>query len=264
MNRDKQKDIELVIVEDEIHNSRLLQGLMNELRPNWNIKATLESVEEVTEWFQCHTAPDLILMDIQLSDGMCFSIFDKIDLPTSCRIIFTTAYNNYAIRAFKVNSIDYLLKPIDKGELEKSLLKLEELIEQDNPIENIDYDQLLDSITHGKKEYRMRFLVSKGDSYQKIQTKDIAYIYSENKLSFAVDFQGETHTLDYSLERIETELDPVDFCRANRKIIIHIDAVVNLLNDLGGKLEIEIQPKPDFEVTVSRLRATDFKQWMGK
>lgn len=259
------KDIRLVIIEDEAHNSRLLQGLIKELRPTWQVEAILESIEESVEWFNSNTAPDLILMDIQLSDGICFSIFEKVDLPTSCRIIFTTAYDEYAIRAFKVNSIDYLLKPIEKNTLEKAFLKFEELVDIEKEVKNeVDYSQLVNSILQGKKEYRKRFLISGISSYQKVETKDIAYFYSENKLTLCVTRDKDTYTLDYNLEQLESELDPSIFFRANRKVIVNIDAVKKINNDLGSKLKVELGPKPGFEIVVSRLKATDFKNWMGK
>ncbi len=258
-------DIQLVIVEDEAHNSRLLQGLIKDLRPNWKVEAVLESIEESVAWLNSHKAPDLLLMDIQLSDGDCFAIFDKVKLPSSCRIIFTTAYDEYAIKAFKVNSIDYLLKPIEKDALKNAFLKFEELIKNDSFQSNeIDYKNLLNSILQEKKEYRTRFLISGVNSYKKIETNKIAYFYSENKLSFAVDFDNVEHTLDYTLEQLESELNPNDFFRANRKVILNVESVSKIMIDLGGKLNIETLPKSRFEITVSRLKSAEFKQWMGK
>ena len=259
------KNIRVVIIEDEVHNSRLIKGLINESRPNWQIVICLESIEESVAWFNTNKAPDLILMDIQLSDGICFSIFDKVDLPAYCRIIFTTAYDEYAIRAFKVNSIDYLLKPIEKSTLETALLKFEEIIENELSINNnSDNYRIMKSIMQGKKEYRKRFLISGISSYQKLETKNIAFIYSENKTTFAVDFSNNEFVLDYTLEQLEFDLNPNDFFRANRKIILNIDSVENINNDLGGKLLIEILPKPKFDISVSRLKTNEFKNWMGK
>ncbi len=259
------KSIQVVIIEDEVHNSRLINGLINEIRPNWQIVSCLESIEESVEWFNTNKAPDLILMDIQLSDGICFSIFDKIDLPPYCRIIFTTAYDEYAIRAFRVNSIDYLLKPIEKSALENALLKFDKIIENESNINaDFDYNQFINSIKQGKKEYKKRFLISGINSYQKLESKNIAFIYSENKITFAVDFNNNEFTLDYTLEQLEFDLNPDDFFRANRKVILNIESVDNINNDLGGKLLIEILPKPKFDISVSRLKTNDFKKWMGK
>jgi DNA-binding LytR/AlgR family response regulator len=270
MKNSVEKAIRVLIVEDEAPNSRMLRELIAELRPQWKVEAILESVQESVAWLQSNPAPDIILMDIQLSDGICFSIFDQVLLPPSCRIIFTTAYDEYAIRAFKVNSIDYLLKPIEKTELEAAIKKYEELLSEfqsgRSEIFQVQekYDQLVKNILSGKKEYRTRFLVAGVNNWQTIETKTIAFIFSENKLTFAVDFEGRNYTLDYTLEQLESELNPAEFYRANRKTILHIDAVVKVYNDLGGKLKVVTRPAPDFEIPVSRLKATDFKIWMGK
>ncbi|MDD3526997.1 MAG: response regulator transcription factor [Bacteroidales bacterium] len=270
MKNSIEKAIRVLIVEDEAPNSRMLRELIAELRPQWKVEAITESVQESVAWLQSNPAPDIILMDIQLSDGICFSIFDQVALPPSCRIIFTTAYDEYAIRAFKVNSIDYLLKPIEKTELEAAIKKYEELLSEfqsgRSEIFQVQekYDQLVKNILSGKKEYRTRFLVAGVNNWQTIETKTIAFIFSENKLTFAVDFEGRNYTLDYTLEQLESELNPAEFYRANRKTILHIDAVIKVYNDLGGKLKVVTRPAPDFEIPVSRLKATDFKIWMGK
>lgn len=258
--------INLIIIEDEAHNSRILQGLIEKLRPSWNVLAILESVEESVLWIKKNKIPELILMDIQLSDGICFSIFEQVKIDSSCRIIFTTAYDEYAIRAFKVNSIDYLLKPIEETELEKAFQKFEELISNNSTLieSTDDYTRLIHSIINGKKEYRTRFLIYGIIGYQKLEVKNIAYFYSDNKLTFAVDHDKKEYTLDYNLEQLESELDPSQFFRANRKVIVHINAVIKVSNELGSKLKVELSPQPVFEITVSRLKAHDFKIWMGE
>jgi DNA-binding LytR/AlgR family response regulator len=265
MSKAKNKYVNIVIIEDEIHNSRLLQGLIDKLRPAWNIAAILESIEESVKWFNSNSAPDLVLMDIQLSDGICFSIFEKVKLPTSCRVIFTTAYDEYAIRAFEVNSIDYLLKPIEEPALNKAFQKFEELIEVENEnFGEVEYTKLVNTILQGKREYRTRFLISAVNTYQKLEAEDIAYFYSENKLTFAVTNDGKEYTLDYNLEQLESELNPKMFFRVNRKVIAHINSVIKINNESGGKLLVELNPLTDFDIVVSRLKASDFKVWMGK
>ncbi len=261
-----ENQITLLIIEDEAHNSRMLHDMIEKLRPDWTILAILESVEESILWFKSNKAPALILMDMQLSDGICFTIFEKVKINPSSRIIFTTAYDEYAIRAFKVNSIDYLLKPIEEEELEKAFQKFEQLIENESsPMENIyEYTRLLHSVLSGKKEYRTRFLISGITSYQKLEADEIAYFYSDNKLTFAVDNSGKEYTLDYNLEQLENELNPTHFFRANRKTIVHFNSVKKMSNELGSRLKVELSPLPEFDVIVSRLKATDFKIWMGK
>lgn len=262
--------IRVLVIEDEIHNSRMLCDLILRLRPDWSIETVLESVNESIEWLNENKPPDLILMDIQLSDGICFSIFDKIERQVTSRIIFTTAYDEYAIRAFKVNSIDYLLKPINEQELETAFKKFEKLRQENLPLDysltddRNYYMNVIKSILEGKKEYRSRFLITGISGYQKIETKDIAYIYSDNKLTFAVNFEKKEYTLDYNLEQMESELDPDQFYRLNRKIIVNIDAISKVSNDEGGKLKVTTIPETEFEITVSRLKASDFKIWLGK
>jgi DNA-binding LytR/AlgR family response regulator len=270
MNSDNSSNIRVLIVEDEAPNSKMLYGLIEKLRPHWKIEAILESVEESTDWLKAHQSPDLVLMDIQLSDGICFSIFEKIEKDISSRIIFTTAYEEYAIRAFKVNSIDYLLKPINEQELESAFQKFEQLRAENLPVnyslseEKDYYKNVINSILNGKKEHRTRFLITGVNGYKKLETKDIAYIYSDNKLTFAVGFDKKEYTLDYNLEQMESELDPEKFHRASRKIILNVEAILKVRNDTGGKLKVVTNPEPDFEITVSRLKATEFKIWLGR
>ncbi len=264
----KTETTSILIVEDELHNSRMLNGLIEKLRPEWIIEAIIDSVADTITWLTENKSPDLILMDIQLSDGICFSIFKEVELEPSTQIIFTTAYDEYAIRAFKVNSIDYLLKPINENELEDSFQKFEQLQSRYSSRQKFlseeDRMKLINSILEGKKEYRNRFLISGINDYIKLDVTDIAYIYSSNKLTFAVDFNRKEYTLDYTLEQLETELDPIKFYRANRKIILNIDAVKKVTNESGGKLLVKTEPVVDFEITISRLKSSEFKNWMGK
>jgi len=248
----------------------MLRDTVEELRPGWKVAAILESVEESVNWLKKNPAPDLLLVDIQLSDGVSFSIFRQVELDPSSRIIFTTAYDEYAIRAFKVNSIDYLLKPIKKDDLEDAFNKFERLHFErnrdlrDSPAESENLKELIQSIIEGRKEYRTRFLITGVSGYTKLETEDIAYIYSNNKLTFAVDFDKKEYTLDYTLEELEQELHPDRFFRANRKIIVSIYAVNKIINDTGGKLRLFTKPETDFEITISRLKAPDFKNWLDK
>lgn len=263
-------DVRVIIIEDELHNSRLLEGMVKSLRPDWKIVAVLESVEESVEWLKNSDAPDLILMDIQLSDGISFSILSQVTIDPKTQIVFTTAYDQYAIRAFKVNSVDYLLKPIKEEELESAFLKFESRLQTKSPVQ-ADYDEnkayykdLVSSILSGKREYRTRFLISGIRDYIKVETKDIAFFYSKNKATFAVGFDRVEHLLDYTLEQLENEVDPKVFYRANRQVIVNIDAVMKVSNASGNKLQVITNPEVMFDVTVSRLKASEFKKWLGK
>jgi len=263
-------EVRVIIIEDELHNSRLLEGMLESLRPEWQMEVILDSVEDSVTWLQNNPAPDLILMDIQLADGICFSILNQVKLPSDTHIVFTTAYDQYAIRAFKVNSVDYLLKPIKEHELEQAFAKFELRVKRDSPI-NQDYtknkeyyQQMMHSILEGKRQYRSRFLIAGARDYTKLETKDIAYFYSSNKITFAVEFSGSEHIIDYTLGQLEGELNPQYFNRANRQIILNIDAVIKVSNASGNKLIVLTKPKLEFEVVVSRLKAADFKRWLGK
>lgn len=263
------RDIRVIIIEDEPHNSIMLKGMVELLRPEWKIEAILESVKESVAWLRENKSPDLILMDIQLSDATCFSIFNEIDIDDHLRIIFTTAYDEYAIRAFKVNSIDYLLKPVDEEELNAAFQKFEKQLALDPANNELFsdaeyYRDIIKSVLEGKTEYRTRFMISGISEHKRLNTDDIAYIYSSNKLSLAVEFNGKENILDYTLEELENELNPRSFFRLNRKVIVNIDAIKKIKNDTGGKLKVTTSPPCDFEIIISRLRAPAFKRWMGK
>lgn len=249
----------IVIIEDEEFNAKLLLGMIEKLRPNWNVLAVLESVSASVEWFESNAIPDLVFMDIQLTDGVCFSIFEKTQIESG--IIFTTAYDQYAIQAFQVNSVDYLLKPIKESQLENAIIKFEKLVnifEEEKP----DYRHILNAIQNKNKEYRERFLIAGAVSYTKLDVKDIAYFYSENRVTFAVTFDKHEHIINHTIEKIEEQLNPKHFFRAKRSHIIHIDAIDKVESYFGGKLIVSLHSKYETRLTISRLRASDLKNWM--
>ena len=254
--------MKILIVEDEIHNSRLLKGMIKQLRPDWEILESLESVKSSVKWLNENPHPDLIYMDIQLTDGICFSIFDQVEIDSF--IIFTTAYNEYAVRAFDVNSIDYLLKPIKSELLGKAILKFEKLYKQMNiQNERLSYEELMLAIKKGsEKVFRKRFLVAGATAFFKINVSEVAYFYTENRVSFAVDFSGKEHVLDLTMEKLEEQLNPDLFFRANRSVILNSETVHKIEAYFGGKLIVKlIQPFTE-PVTISRLKATEFKNWL--
>lgn len=251
----------VVIIEDELHNLRMLEGMLENLRPEWEVVGKFDSVKTSVEFLKKMQQPDLILMDIQLSDGTCFSIFDQIEV--SSNIIFTTAFDNYAIQAFKVNSIDYLLKPIKENDLENALLKFERF-NSEKRVQNIDYAEIIEAIRKGTKEYRKRFMISRGDAYFKLNINDIAYFLSENKTTTAVTFTNEKFVVDFTLERLEEELDPDFFFRADRRTIIHVDSILRFEDYFGGKLVVKLKGPLSEKISVSRLKASAFKVWVGK
>ncbi len=256
--------MKVIIVEDELHNSRMLHGMINKLRPNWEVMGVLESVKQSVEWFEKNDHPDIIFLDIQLTDGNCFSIFDRVKIESL--IIFTTAYDEYAIQAFKVNSVDYLLKPISEEKLAVSINKAEKLIQhfEENNTAKPDYDLLLSAIKEGKKQYRKRFLISGATSFFKIETKDIAYFYTSDRVSFAVTYSGKEHIIDLTMEKLEDQLDPDMFFRANRGQIINIDSIRKFESYFGGKLIVRLIEPFKEPVMISRLKATEFKNWLDR
>ena len=252
--------MKVLIIEDEQPNARMLAEMVQNLRTGWEILTILETVKQSVNWLQSHTQPDLILIDIQLSDGICFSIFEQVEVKSS--IIFTTAFDNYAIQAFKVNSIDYLLKPIKESELKNALVKLEQFRQ---PIgQQVDFSEIMQAIRSGKKEYRKRFLITAGNKYFKLNACDVACFVSENKITTAVTFSGEHHVVDFSLDRLEEELDPDFYFRADRKTMIHIDLVSRFEDYFGSKLIVRLKSPVNDKITVSRLKASAFKVWVGK
>ena len=255
--------IKILLIEDEVYNLRLLDDMVKKIRPAWEIVNTFQSVRETINWLLCNSHPDLIFMDIQLADGLCFSVFDEVDVKSM--VIFTTAYDNYALRAFKVNSIDYLLKPFKEKDLETAMEKFENFRFLNHTVDTKhDYSEILDAVRKGEKKYRKRFLVSKGVGFYSLTTDDIAYFYSENRITTAVTFSQQNHIVDFSLEALEEEIDPEIFFRANRQIIVNINAIQRIENYFGGKLKVRLNPVFRQEVDVSRLKALDFKEWLGK
>lgn len=256
--------MKVVIIEDEQHNCKMLIGMIKDIRPEWEIVKSLESVKQSVEWFSNNEHPDLIFMDIQLTDGICFSIFEKVNVESM--IIFTTAYDEYAVQAFKVNSIDYLLKPIKEEDLKMAILKFESLVKNSNYKinEKPDYETLLRALKSGENNYRKRFLISGSTSFFKIETKDIAYFYTENRVTFVVLFDAKEHIIDLTMEKLEDQLDPEMFFRANRSQIINIESIQKFESYFGGKLSVRLVNPFKDSVLISRLKATEFKNWLDK
>ena len=256
--------MKMIIVEDELHNYRLLRGMVEKLRPDWEILEWFESVRTTVAWLESNPAPDLIFMDIQLSDGISFSIFDQVEVESM--VIFTTAYDEYALRAFQVNSIDYLLKPMKMDKLEHAIEKFENVFHHPASSESkqINYQELLKAINHGEKKYRTRFLISGATSYFKLDVKEIAWFSTENRVTTAFTFEGKSHIVDLTIEKLEEQLDPDTFFRTNRSTIVHINGIRKFENHFGGKLMLRLVHPFEEPITISRLKATEFKEWVGK
>jgi DNA-binding LytR/AlgR family response regulator len=220
----------------------------------------LHSVEESIEWFQNNAHPDLIFLDIQLSDGLSFEIFEAIDIKSA--IIFTTAYDEYALRAFKLNSIDYLLKPIDEEDLEIAVQKFKARTASQNVA--LDFESIKRMLVNNlEKEYKKRFSVKIGTQLKVISVDEIECIYSENKGTYIHTLENRNYLIDSSLEVIEKELHPNHFFRINRKFIIPMQAVKEIQMHSNSRLKIILPSYKDDEVIVAREKVAEFKTWIG-
>ena len=245
-----------VIIEDEVYAAKALQKLIQKADASIEILAVLQSIEESVEWFLSHPVPDLAFMDIHLADGSSFAIFDEVNI--TCPVIFTTAYNEYALKAFKVNSIDYLLKPITQNDLASAINKYQNLI--GNPTGNID--KLIESIRNDKREYKTYFLVPEKDKLILLTVADIAYIFIDEKIVKAVTFANRTYYLDKTLDELEEELNSDEFFRANRQYIIARKAVKELAIWFDRKLAVNLSVTTPDKIIVSKQKVAEVKKWV--
>jgi DNA-binding LytR/AlgR family response regulator len=246
---------EYIIVEDEQFAYKEMKRMMARLRPEFEMVAHTESVVDTVSFLRRRTV-DLILLDIRLADGMCFEIFEQLKISTP--VIFTTAYDEHAIKAFKVNSIDYLLKPIEEDDLSVALKKFESLHQENS--KPVDYQQLEKMLMgHQKKN---RFLVQIGDNYQHIAVDDIAYFYSEDKVVYLQTFQANKYIIDYSLTELESKMDEGRFFRVSRNCIANINAVIKIAKYFNSRMKLTLEPMCPQEILVSRERVRDFLNWV--
>lgn len=252
--------MKILIVEDEKHNASRLQRLLTEISSEFEIVGVLETVRESVSWLEKRAAPDVILMDIRLSDGLSFDIFDKVDVVSP--VIFTTSYDEYAVRAFKVNSIDYLLKPIEREELEAALEKVD--IEKKKNVPSLELEQLLHLFREKSPVFRKRFLLPRANGYKTLTVGEIGYIFTEQKITYLVTRDGNSEMLGQTMDELEDELDPDVFFRANRQFIIHIDNVGMIQNDINGKLKVVLKHDHTPEIIVSREKSSLIKKWLDR
>jgi two-component system LytT family response regulator len=251
----------VLIVEDEALSARRLATMIHEVDPSFHVVATTESVQDTVEWLKTHVAPDLLLLDIELTDGKSFDIFEQIEIRTP--VIFVTAYDEYAIRAFKVNSVDYLLKPVKQEELARSIEKFKSLLKPEMGSGNINLQSLLQAFkTQGG--YKDRFLVKQADQLLPIDVMDIAYFRTKDKQNLIYTFDGKTYPVDYTLDDIEKSLDPKKFFRANRQYLLNAAAVVKVHFWFSSKLKVDVAPKPGEDIIVSREKAMALRVWLGE
>lgn len=248
-----------IIIEDEKPAARLLQRKLEKL--NIEVGVMLHSVEEALDWFSKNEHPDLIFLDIQLSDGLSFEIFDKIEIKSA--VIFTTAYDEYALRAFKLNSIDYLLKPIDEDDLEISVNKFKARLPKQESLQ-LDFDQIKKMLSNPfEKNYKKRFTVKIGQHLKVILTDEIECFFSENKGTYIHTFDNRNYLIESTLEVLEQEMDPKDFFRVSRKFLIPLKAIKEIVLYSNSRLKVILPSYNDDEVIVSREKVSDFKTWIG-
>jgi DNA-binding LytR/AlgR family response regulator len=247
-----------LIIEDETLAARHLKHVLDEVG-EISVITVIDSISETIEWVNSNKQPDLIFMDIHLADGSAFEIFKHVNI--TCPIIFTTAYDEYALRAFKVNSIDYLLKPIDVDSVKKAIQKLKVLAPKDNSQD--DFKKFIDSFTHGLS-YKTHFLIpSKGDKLIPLQAAEIALIYIDATIVKAETFEGKSFRFEYTLDELEDLLDPRDFFRANRQFIISRKAIRDIDIWFNSRLSVNLKITVPEKILISKARISEFKSWFG-
>lgn len=253
--------MDVLIIEDEQQAAQRLETLIRSIVPDVNVLARLDTIKRSVEWFQKNSYPDLVFMDIQLADGLSFLIFDQCVVRSP--VIFTTAYDEYALKAFKVNSIDYILKPVDKDELEAAIKKFNTLINKDD-----QQVKLISSIGEAMKmltqKFKTRFVVKVGEHLRTIEVTDVQYFFSQDKTTFCVTKEGRNLILDYTLEQLEEILDPQQFYRINRKYLIASDAIKDIISYTNSRLKLILNSSQDNDIIVARERVQDFKNWLDR
>jgi DNA-binding LytR/AlgR family response regulator len=257
-------NIKVLIIEDERPAQRLLKEMLAELDYEIEIVGCLNSIKSSVEWFKNNPHPELVLLDIQLSDGISFDILEQTAIESM--IIFTTAYDEYAIQAFKVNSLDYLLKPFDKDDLQSAFEKYEIyskiFIKQKNT--GIDYSEISSIIKKAEPSYRKRFLLQTNEEFYQLPVEQIAFFHSTQKITFAVTFKQRHYPINLSLENLKEQLNPEQFFKVNRQLIINIKAIRKIHSYFQGKLVIDTLPSHSEKIIVGKDKAASFKRWLDR
>ncbi|GLB51687.1 DNA-binding response regulator [Neptunitalea chrysea] len=251
--------MKVIIIEDEKPAARRLSRMLSEL--DVEVSEMLHSVEESIAWFQKNEHPDLIFLDIQLSDGLSFEIFEVVTIESA--VIFTTAYDEYALKAFKLNSIDYLLKPIDDEELEIAVNKFKLRMPEKKQL-TVDFDEIKKLLVNPiDRTYKKRFTVKIGQHLKMLPIEEIECFYSENKGTYAATVDGRSYLLETTLEELQEDLQPEMFFRVSRKFYININAIKDIISYTNSRLQLKLHNFDDFEIIVSRERVKEFKDWLS-
>jgi two-component system response regulator LytT len=254
--------MKVLIIEDEELAVKKLQKTLAAVDASAEVVGVADSIKSSVEWLDQNPAPDLILMDIELADGQSFEIFNLTEVRGP--VIFTTSYDEFALKAFKVNSVDYLLKPIQKDELQAALEKLKKM--QASQKQDLNIDTLVKELQLKlqPKEYRKRFLVKNGQKLVSIEVSEICYFYSDGRLNFFKTHDNRKYVVDYTMDELEDMLDPYQYFRISRSFYVSIESIDKIDDYFGNRLILQLKPTVDKEALVSREKVTDFKKWMGK
>ena len=252
--------MKVLIIEDEEPAAKRLQKMLKEIEPGITVLDNIVSVSSAIKWFNENDSPDLVFSDIQLADGLSFEIFKGVNI--SCPIIFTTAYDQYAIDAFKVNSIDYLLKPIKKEELANAVSKYKKLAGS-STAPAFDINKLIQTLNPGGVDYKKRFVVRYGEHIKTINIEEVVYFYTEDKVNFLCTKDGRRFVIDFNLDTLESTLDPKTFFRINRQYIIGIHSIAEMFAYTKSRVLIKLNPPAKHETIVSTERSAEFKHWLG-
>src|SRR4051812_40027491 len=254
------KTIKVLIIEDEMAAAKRLNKLISELMPDAEIINTIPSIVSAVEWFKTNPLPDLVFADIHLADGSSFEIFKQVDVK--CPVIFITAYDQYALEAFKQNSIHYLLKPVKKEELNEAIERFRRMqAAKENSA--IDFEKMLSLINKTAANYKERFIIRFGEHIKTIQITDIAYFYTENKANFAVMKDGKRYPVDHNLDELEHFVNPKNFFRINRQFIISYNSIAEMITYSKSRALVKLNPPTKFETIVSTERSSSFKSWLA-
>lgn len=251
----------ILIIEDEPQAAKRLETLVQELLPAAHVLAKIDSVRKSVEWFKNNPAPDLTLMDIQLADGISFQIFEQCEVK--CPVIFTTAYDEYALKAFKVNSIDYILKPVAKNDLQAALRKLESLAGSVDGTRKL-LNSIGEVVQKLSKKHKERFVIKVGEHLRTIEVRDILYFHSQDKATFCNTTDNRNHILDFTLEQLEDMIDPLVYFRVNRKYFVRAEAIQDIISYTNSRLKLVLKNSTDNDVIVARERVQEFKLWLDR
>jgi DNA-binding LytR/AlgR family response regulator len=250
--------MKILLIEDEVPAVKRLVQLISELEPEWEIIGEVDEVSQAIKWFKTNPSPDLVFMDVQLADGFSFDIFEQVTV--ACPVIFVTAFDQYAVNAFRVNGLDYILKPIQKKVLAESIERFKSL----NSKQSIDLAVLSQLFKEKKDHFKERFLIKSGEELNFVRSSEIAYFLSESSYSFIVTKSGNRYILDETMDQIESELDPSLFFRINRKQIVCLDCITKINSYFNNRLKIELNPPEKQDSIVSRTRVKPFKAWLNQ